>query len=149
MPKVTRSAVVSHAPQQMFELVNDFPRYPEFLPWCSAGRVLSSSDSEIVGELTLQKGALKHAFATRNTLHRPERIDLSLVAGPFRSLSGAWTFEALPGDACRVSLNLEFEFSSRLIALAIGGLFSQIAGNLVDAFCDRADTLYGRHGVLE
>ena len=143
MPKVTRSAVVSHSPEHMFDLVNDFSRYPEFLPWCAAGRVISADLSEIIGELTLQKGALRHTFSTRNTLTRPELIALSLVSGPFKSLSGAWTFESLPGGAWRVSLNLEFEFSSRLIAMASGGLFSQIAGNLVDAFCDRADALYG------
>lgn len=143
MPKITRTALVSHAPEQMFDLVNDFSSYPDFLPWCSGARVLSASDTEIVGELTIQKGAIRQTFSTRNTLTRPTRIDLSLVDGPFRALGGHWQFEAVGVDACRVSLELEFEFAGRLIAMAIGAVFSQIAGSLVDAFCDRADQLYG------
>ena len=95
MPKITRSAIVSHTPEQMFELVNDFARYPEFLPWCDAARVIDSSDRVIVGELSIQKGSIRKAFTTKNTLTPPERIDLSLVNGPFKSLSGYWRFESL------------------------------------------------------
>ena len=144
MPKITRTALVSHTPEQMFDLVNDFARYPEFLPWCGAARVLEVNGSAIVGELSIQKGRIRQAFTTRNTLTPPSRIDLSLVDGPFKSLGGYWRFESVGGDACRISLELEFEFSGRLIAMAIGAVFSQIAGSLVDAFCDRADELYGR-----
>ena len=144
MPKITRTALISHTPEQMFDLVNDFVRYPEFLPWCGAARVLEANGSAIVGELSIQKGSIRQAFTTRNTLTPPSRIDLSLVDGPFKSLAGQWRFESVGGEACRVSLELEFEFSGRLIAMAIGAVFSQIAGSLVDAFCDRADELYGR-----
>ena len=144
MPKVTRSALVSHTPEQMFDLVNDFGRYPEFLPWCGAARVVESSEGVIVGELSIQKGAIRQAFTTKNTLKPPERIDLSLVSGPFKSLSGHWRFEPVGKDACRVSLDLEFEFAGKIVAMAIGAIFSQIAGSLVDVFCDRADRLYGR-----
>ncbi len=144
MPKITRSALVSHTPEQMFELVNDFARYPEFLPWCGAARVIDSSETVIVGELSIQKGSIRQTFTTKNTLTPPERIDLSLVNGPFKSLSGYWRFEAVGEDSCRVSLDLEFEFAGKLIAMAIGALFSQIAGSLVDEFCERADQLYGR-----
>ena len=144
MPKITRTALVSHTPNQMFDLVNDFARYPEFLPWCGAARVLEAEGSDIVGELLIQKGSIRQAFTTRNTLMPPNRIDLSLVDGPFKSLAGHWLFESVGGEACRVSLELEFEFSGRLIAIAVGAVFAQIAGSLVDAFCDRADELYGR-----
>jgi ribosome-associated toxin RatA of RatAB toxin-antitoxin module len=143
MPKFTRTALVSHTPQQMFDLVNDFARYPEFLPWCGAARVLEANRFEIVGELTIQKGSIRQAFTTRNTLTPPSRIDLSLVNGPFKSLAGHWRFESVGSEACRVSLELEFEFSGRLITMTVGAVFSQIAGSLVDAFCCRADELYG------
>ena len=143
MPKITRTALVSHTPVQMFELVNDFASYPEFLPWCGGARVISQTESEIVGELSIQKGSIRQTFATRNTLIPPERIDLSLVSGPFKSLSGSWQFDPVGDAGCRVTLSLEFEFSGRLIAMAIGAVFSQIAGSMVDAFCARADRLYG------
>ena len=144
MPKISRSAVVSHTPEQMFDLVNDFERYPEFLPWCGGARVVQATDMTIIGELCIQKGGIRQFFTTKNTLTPPERIDLSLVEGPFKSLGGHWRFEAVGSDACRVCLDLEFEFAGRLIAVAIGAIFSQIAGSLVDAFCDRADQLYGQ-----
>ncbi|MBU25646.1 MAG: ubiquinone-binding protein [Gammaproteobacteria bacterium] len=144
MPKITRNAIVSHTREQMFDLVNDFARYPEFLPWCGAARVVDKTDTTIVGELRIQKGGIQQSFTTKNTLMPPERIDLSLVEGPFKSLAGYWRFEAVGSGACRVYLDLEFEFSGRLIAMVIGALFSQIAGSLIDAFCDRADQLYGQ-----
>jgi len=144
MPKITRSAIVSHTPEQMFDLVNGFERYPEFLPWCGAARVIEASDAIIVGELCIQKGSIRRSFTTKNTLTPPSRIDLSLVEGPFKSLRGCWRFEAVGSEACRVCLELEFEFSGRLISIAFGSIFSQIAGDLVGAFCDRADKHYGQ-----
>ena len=144
MPKISRSALVSHTPEQMFDLVNDFERYPEFLPWCGGARVVEATDMTIIGELCIQKGGIRQFFTTKNTLTPPDRIDLSLVEGPFKSLGGHWRFEAVGSDACRVFLELEFEFAGRLVAVAIGAIVSQIAGSLIDAFCDRADQLYGQ-----
>ena len=143
MPKITRSVTVSHTPEQMFGLVNDFVRYPEFLPWCSVARILEQSEQVIIGELVIKKGAIQQSFATKNILTPHERIDLSLVDGPFKSLVGCWRFDAVGDSSCNVSLSLDFEFSGRMVALAIGAVFSQIAGSLVDAFSDRADQLYG------
>ena len=136
--------VINHRPKDLYALVADVQKYPEFLPWCGAARVIDSSDTVIVGELWIQKGSIRQAFTTKNNLTPPEQIDLSLVNGPFKSLSGRWRFESVGEDCCRVSLDLEFEFAGKLIAMAIGAVFSQIAGSLVDAFCDRADQLYGR-----
>ena len=93
MPKITRSAIVSHTPEQMFDLVNGFERYPEFLPWCGAARVIEATDTIIVGELYIQKGSIRRSFITKNTLTPPARIDLSLVEGPFKSLRGYWLFD--------------------------------------------------------
>ena len=143
MTKITRSAHIMHKPELMFELVNDFSSYPQFLPWCSDARIIEKSSKEIIGELSISIGGIRQAFTTRNICHRSDRIDLSLVSGPFSSLSGHWVFEPIGSDGCCVSLELEFEFSNRFIALAIGAGFSRIAGNLVDAFCTRADFLYG------
>ena len=128
----------------MFELVNDFIRYPEFLPWCSTARVLEHSDQMIIGELVIRKGSIQQSFTTKNVLTPPKRIDLSLVDGPFKSLAGHWSFEAVGDSYCQVSLELDFEFSGRIISIAIGAIFSQIAGSLVHSFSERADKLYGR-----
>ncbi|MHB0774696.1 type II toxin-antitoxin system RatA family toxin [Halomonas sp. WWR20] len=144
MPTVNRSALVKHSSRAMFDLVNDFERYPEFLPGCKRARVLDQGESYLVGEMTLAKGGVEQSIATRNELHPPERIDLTLASGPFKRLQGRWLFTPMGEQACRVSLELEFEFSNRLLGMAFGKLFQQVAGQLVASFTQRADELYGR-----
>lgn len=144
MPTVNRSALVRHTPQRMFDLVNDFERYPEFLPGCRHARLVESDDKHLIGEMTLGRAGIEQTITTRNDLFTPERIEMSLVNGPFQHLRGRWSFTAMGADACKVSLEMEFEFSSRLLGMAFGKLFQQIAGQLVDSFTKRADQLYGR-----
>lgn len=144
MPTVNRSAMVRHSPQAMFDLVNDFERYPEFLPGCRRARLLERDEDHLVGELTLAKAGVEQSFTTRNDLYAPERIDLSLVSGPFRRLRGRWLFTPMGENACKISLEMEFEFANRLLGMAFGKLFQQVAGQLVDAFTRRADEVYGR-----
>lgn len=144
MPTVNRSALVRHTPQQMFDLVNDFEHYPEFLPGCRRARLLERDKTHLVGEMTLGRAGVEQTITTRNDLFAPERIELSLVKGPFKRLKGRWLFTPMGDNACKVSLEMEFEFASRLLSMAFGRLFQQIAGQLVDAFTKRADELYGR-----
>jgi len=144
MPSVNRSAFVRHTPEQMFELVSDFERYPEFLPGCRRASVLEQGEGYLIGRMTLAKGGVEQSVTTRNNLERPERIDLSLVDGPFKRLSGRWHFREMGEDACKIELEMDFEFSNRLLGMAFGRLFQQVAGQLVDAFTRRADQVYGR-----
>lgn len=144
MPTVNRSALVRHSDQAMFDLVNDFESYPQFLPGCRNARLLERQESYLIGELTLSKGGIQQSFVTRNELHAPHCIELSLIEGPFRRLSGQWLFTSLGENTSKVALELEFEFSNRLIGMAFGRLFNQVAGQLVDAFTKRADVVYGR-----
>ncbi|MCE8026006.1 MULTISPECIES: type II toxin-antitoxin system RatA family toxin [Halomonadaceae] len=144
MPMVNRSALVRHTPRDMFELVNDFERYPEFLPGCRRARLLERDESHLIGEMTLGRAGIEQSFTTRNDLIEPERIEMSLVSGPFKRLRGRWLFLPMGEGACKVCLELEFEFANRLLGMAFGKLFQQVAGQLVDAFTRRADELYGR-----
>lgn len=144
MPTVNRSALVRHSAQAMFDLVNDFERYPEFLPGCRRARLIEYDQQHLVGELTLAKAGVEQSFTTRNDLYAPERIELSLVSGPFRRLQGQWLFMPMGEQACKVALEMNFEFSNRLLGMAFGKLFSQMAGQLVEAFTRRADEVYGR-----
>lgn len=145
MPTVNRSALVRHSAQAMFDLVNDFESYPEFLPGCRYARLIERDREHLIGELTLAKAGVEQSFTTRNDLYEPERIELSLVSGPFKRLQGQWLFIAMGENACKVSLEMNFEFSNRLLGMAFGKLFSQVAGQLVEAFTHRADEVYGRH----
>ncbi len=143
MPRVERSALLMHTPAQIYALVDDIERYPEFLPWCAGARELSRDADAVVAELQLRRGGLTGAFTTRNTLRPSQRIDLALVDGPFRHLAGVWTFDDIGGGAgCRVSLDLEFE-AAGLVARPIAMLLQSAAGTLVDAFSKRARVVYG------
>lgn len=142
MAQVDRSALVLHTAEQMFDLINDVERYPEFLPWCAKTEVVSRSDDAVVATLYLAKAGLKYSFTTRNQLKRPVQMTLELVEGPFSSLVGVWEFKVLSDEACKVSLNLQFEFSGKIAAMAMGKVFNQVATTLVDAFVSRADEIY-------
>lgn len=139
--RVERAAVVPYSAKAMFDLVNDVARYSEFLPYCRSSRVLERVDDRMLARIELAKGALHKSFTTRNRLQPNSSIHLELVEGPFRSLQGLWTFDDLAECRARVALDLEFEFSNRLIALAVGPIFHHLANSLVDAFVQRARLL--------
>lgn len=143
MPQVERSALVPYSPFQMFDVVADVDSYPEFLPWCASAELLSRTDSELVGRLTVARGSIKQSLTTRNRFERPHSMTIELVEGPFKTLSGLWTFTPLGDDGCKVQLTMNFEFESRLISFTFGKLFGTAADRLVDAFCKRANELYG------
>jgi ribosome-associated toxin RatA of RatAB toxin-antitoxin module len=134
MTQIHRHALVMHSAARMFELVNDVPAYPRRFNWCEDSAVLEASEGLMVARLHLKLGALRTQFTTRNTLEAPTRIRLSLVDGPFRRLEGAWTFHALDEEACKVSLQLDFDVAGPFIggALALG--FQGLADRLVDDF---------------
>lgn len=141
--KIERSAIVMCSAQALFDLVNDVERYPDFLPWCLGAHVESANDHEITAQLTVGKSGIKQSFTTCNKLTRPERMEMTLVEGPFKQLRGVWQFTALQENACKVHFDLQFEFSNKITALALGAVFNQAADTLVDAFCVRAKQLYG------
>jgi ribosome-associated toxin RatA of RatAB toxin-antitoxin module len=141
---VSRSSLVPYSAAQMFALVNDIEAYPQFLPWCRSARVHSRDEDEVRATLELARGAIQKSFTTCNRLQKDKMIEVRLVEGPFQRLEGFWRFDALREDASKVSLDLEFEFSSRLVGFALGPVFNQIANTLVDSFKVRAVQVYGR-----
>jgi ribosome-associated toxin RatA of RatAB toxin-antitoxin module len=143
MRKVRRSALVPYTAEEMFRLVDDVEAYPEFLPWCNDATVESRSGDIVVATLELHKGSVSKHFTTRNTRHEFEAIELALVDGPFRQLDGGWRFRDINGNGCEVSLELEFEFDSKLVDMMFGGFFESTLETLVDAFTQRARAKYG------
>jgi ribosome-associated toxin RatA of RatAB toxin-antitoxin module len=142
MATINRSALMPYSASQMYAVVNDVAKYPEFLPWCANSEILSHNESSMEASILMKKGKLNHSFTTRNSLIPNQRIHMELVNGPFKSLSGDWIFTELSDSASKIELQLEFEFSNRVIGLLIGPVFTQIANSLVDAFCQRAHQLY-------
>jgi ribosome-associated toxin RatA of RatAB toxin-antitoxin module len=140
---VKKSALVMHSAEEMYRLVVDVDQYQRFLPWCRSSRRLSGDATQVCGEIEVERIGIRQKFSTCNRLTPFERIGIQLKEGPFKELSGEWRFIALRENACRVELELRFEFSGRLINSAFGAVFNQIANTLVDAFCKRADEVYG------
>jgi len=144
MHRIDRSALVLHPAEAMYQLVNDVENYPAFLPGCTATRLIWSSDDEMVAELTLAKAGIEYSFQTRNRLVPGRRVELHLEEGPFKSLEGVWQFTPLSDEACKIQFHLEFEVEGRIRGLALTAILSQVANHLVDAFCKRADEIYGK-----
>lgn len=144
MTTITRSALVMHTAEQMFDLVNDVRRYPEFLAGCEATEVIDEGDDFIKAELSIAKAGVHQRFSTHNTHQRPSRMEMNLLDGPFSHFYGIWCFDALSDEACKVSLQLEFEMGGRITDLAMGAVFKQVANMMVDSFVKRADEIYGR-----
>jgi ribosome-associated toxin RatA of RatAB toxin-antitoxin module len=143
MQVVERSALVTFTPAQMFALVNDVPRYPEFLPWCVGVRVEDVSATERIATLKIAHGVLQTEFTTRNILTPGAQIDMRLTHGPFRDLTGAWRFDAIADKGSRVNFRVEFEFKNRLTSVAFNAVFETLCGSIVDAFAVRAKKVYG------
>ncbi len=144
MTCINRSALVPYSSQQMFALVDGIEHYPQFLPWCRSSRVISRDEDEVRASIEVAKGAFSKSFTTCNRQQKNKMIEIRLLEGPFRHLEGFWRFDPLSEDACKVSLDLEFEFSNKIAGLTFGPIFSQVANSLVDSFIKRAAELYGK-----
>lgn len=142
MTRIDRSALVNFSADQMFELVNDIESYPQFMQGCTAARIISADGDELVGELTLSKAGIKQTFTTRNLLVPGRRMSMELIEGAFRSFSATWYFKPLTENACKVSLEMEFEFAGGLMDFAMERLFTSSANSLVDAIVQRAQLVY-------
>ena len=141
--RVARQAILPFSDEQVFALVADIERYPDYLPSCRGARLLSCSGSEIVAELTIVRAGMQQVFATRNINTPPHRIDMALFEGPFRSLSGAWVFTAIGSGGCKVDFELAFEMKPSIFEKIIASMVSEVANALVDAVCQRAFVMYG------
>lgn len=144
MPQVVKSVLVPYTAEQMFGLVDDVPRYPEFLPWCSNAEAVLNDSGLTRATLHINYRGIKQRFTTENTKEPPRSLRMRLVDGPFRALDGGWRFNDLDGRGCKIEFNLNYEFSSRLLGSLVGPVFAYIADTLVEAFVKRAGSLYGR-----
>lgn len=139
---IKRYSILPYSPRQMFELVNGIEDYPRFLPWCSAAKILCQDDREIEASLELSWSGIHKNFTTRNTLTPYERIEMTLVQGPFKHLEGIWRFIPI-AEGCKVELDLEFELAGHFLDMFFQPIFQKIANSFVDLFSKRAIEVYG------
>lgn len=142
MYTVTKSALVRHSARKMFILVDDIDQYPEFLPWCGGSEVISRTGEEVIASIKIAYKGVEKSFTTRNQLVGTQKIILTLVDGPFSKLNGIWEFIQLEENASKVELNLQFDFSNRLLRVLVEPVFRIIADSMVDSFVKRAEEIY-------
>jgi coenzyme Q-binding protein COQ10 len=142
MPTHAEQRILPYTPEQLFDLVADVERYPEFLPWCVGARVRERRDNLIVADLLIGFRMFRERFTSKVTLARPRRIDVAYSDGPFRYLDNHWIFEPVDGG-CRIDFFVDFEFRSAILQKLIGVLFNEAVRRMVAAFETRAQQLYG------
>ena len=143
MTCINKTALIPYSAAKMYDLVADVDNYQFFLPWCGGSKVLSQTEDEVKGQVIIEHMGMNKTFTTLNRMHKDKMIEMRLVDGPFKQLHGFWHFDALDENGCKISLDLEFEFSNKIMSMAFGPIFSQIANSMVDAFCKRAIDVYG------
>jgi ribosome-associated toxin RatA of RatAB toxin-antitoxin module len=146
---VHKSVLIWYSASQMFDLVTDVARYPQFLPWCDQSQVIESSDSHALAQVGISFMGVRQSFTTRNTyMNEPgdaRQVHMQLVQGPFSQLDGGWHFTPVGApeqNACKVELRLNYDFDSATLAALVGPVFDKIASSLVDAFVKRAEQVY-------
>ena len=140
---VNRSLILPYTNAEMYDLANNVVAYHEFLPWCSNSAVIEYDEVCAVARIDVSYKGMKSSFTTRNELTPNRQIHMTLIEGPFSALEGKWLFDPLDEVACRVSLAVEFCFSTRLVEKTMAPVFTQICGDLIDAFAGRAEQVYG------
>jgi coenzyme Q-binding protein COQ10 len=152
MPRFSSKRRVHHSAQQMFDLVADVERYPEFVPLCQSLKIrqrtpMFDGTEIVVADMTVSFKLVREAFTSRVTLDRPNlKILVEYLQGPFSNLENRWTFEAKSDDACDVGFFLSYELKSRMLAMLMGTMFDTAFARFSAAFEKRADAIYGKAG---
>lgn len=141
--EVTHFAHVPYSAKRMYDLVNDVDNYHEFLPFCQYAKVLSQSAHQIEAQMDFAKAGIRNSVVTQNRLIEGKRVEMSLVKGPFRYLEGFWNFDCLGEQGCYITFSVDFEMSNKWMNLSLGPVFQQMSKNVVSAFTQRAEALYG------
>ncbi|HSR55819.1 MAG TPA: type II toxin-antitoxin system RatA family toxin [Alphaproteobacteria bacterium] len=151
MHRHAETRTVPYSPKQMFELISDIGRYPEFLPYCLAARVTGREDGVLWADLVVGKGPFRESFTSKVKLEEggngaPPRIDVDYVKGPMRKMDNHWVFREADGGGTEIDFNVQFEFKSRMLERVMAGFFDQLVRSMVGAFERRAHAIYGSGG---
>ncbi|MFD2207347.1 type II toxin-antitoxin system RatA family toxin [Kiloniella antarctica] len=142
MPVHAEKKVLKFRPEQIFEMVSDVERYPDFLPWCVGARIKRREDTRIFADLIIGFKMIREKFTSRVDLHPEQlRIDVAYVDGPFKYLTNTWIFEE-HSEGCLIDFHVDFEFKSRMLQILIEPLFHEAVKRMVQAFETRAAVLY-------
>jgi len=144
MVSIKKSALVLYSREEMFNLVDSVEDYPDFLPWCGGTEVLTKTSKVTKASIKINFRGVKQTFTTENNKNAPEKMIIKLINGPFKELSGEWRFLELDKDACRIELELHYQFSNIILEKLISPVFNIIANTFIDNFVKEANR---RNGV--
>ena len=142
MLNISKSVITPFTPAQMYALVSDIENYKNYLPWCPSSQVLKRDGNKITGRVDISYLKVKAHFTTENINCENQRIDLSLVDGPFKHLKGHWLFTPLGATGCKIEFKLDYAFSNFIIQKVIGTVFEMVIKNIVDSFVKKAHEIY-------
>jgi coenzyme Q-binding protein COQ10 len=143
MPTHAERRVLPFTPEQLFDVVADIEKYPEFLPWCIATRIRRREGNVIHADMVIGFKMFRERFSTKDVLDPPRRIDVSYHDGPFKHLNNHWIFEPHGEGHCELDFYIDFEFHSRLFQKMMGVVFNEAVRIMVSAFEKRARAIYG------
>jgi ribosome-associated toxin RatA of RatAB toxin-antitoxin module len=140
---ISRSIELPQSPREIYDLVVDFEAYPEFLSWCRSAEVTNAGDEEIEARIEIAKGGVSESFTTLNRVQPGKLVEMRLVEGPFKHLEAFWRFDEIEDGGCRLSFEMDYQFSNRILGVTVGPVFTRIAKSLVADIGDRAKAVYG------
>ena len=143
MSSFNKQVTVPYTAEQMYDLVNDINAYSTFIPLCISSEVHEEQDHKLRATIKIAKGKIGFGFTTVNTMEKGRSISMNLENGPFKSLKGVWRFTPSGTHECIISLHFDFEFSNKLLGVALGGLFKQLCDSMVESFRKQAAVRYG------
>jgi ribosome-associated toxin RatA of RatAB toxin-antitoxin module len=143
MSSFHKQVTVPYTAEQMYDLINDINAYSTFIPLCTSSEVHEELDHKLKATIKIAKGKIGFGFTTVNTMEKGRSIAMNLENGPFKTLKGIWQFTPLGKDECIISLHFDFDFSNKLLGVALGGLFKQLCDSMVESFRKQAVIRYG------
>jgi len=145
MPTHAEKRVLPHTPQQLFDLVADIEKYPQFLPWCVATRIRERRGDTSISDMVIGFKMFRERFTTKVVCRKPTRIDVSYSEGPFKHLTNHWVFEPHGDGQCLIDFYVDFEFRSKILQATIGAVFNEAVQRMISAFEKRAAKLYPKN----
>lgn len=143
MPYHSEQKILPYSEQQMFDLVSDVARYPEFLPWCVGARVYNRRTERFDADVIIGFKMFREKFTSRVVLHEPDLVEVDYITGPMKRLYNHWRFTGLEQGGCLINFEVDFEFQNRVLEQMIGKMFTEATDRMIDAFESRAHELYG------
>jgi coenzyme Q-binding protein COQ10 len=143
LPRHSETRALPYSPEQMYALVTDVARYPEFLPWVTNIRVRSDSETEMVADMIVGFKAIKEVFTSRVKKSNPDTVFVEYIEGPLKYLHNDWTFKPDGKGGSLVNFTVDFAFKNRIFESLAGQYFDKALRKMTDAFVARAEVLYG------